>query len=80
MSEPGPVTRIVADPAVAFGEATVRGTRIWVALVAGLLADGAWVEDLLAEYPALTAEDVDACLAFQRDGAPAGAGVAEVEP
>lgn len=62
--------RIVADPTVAFGEATVRGTRIWVALVAGLIADGAATADLLAEYPALTEEDIAACLTHD----------AEVEP
>jgi uncharacterized protein (DUF433 family) len=80
VSEENPAPRIVADPAVAFGEATVHGTRIWVALVAGLIADGTRTEDLLAEYPSLTEEDVAACLAFQQEGPPAGAGPAEVAP
>ncbi len=56
--------RIVIDPAICFGKPTVRGTRIWVGLVLGLLADGMTVEGLLAEYPALTDEDVRACLDY----------------
>jgi uncharacterized protein (DUF433 family) len=56
--------RIVIDPAIAFGKPTVRGTRIWVGLVLGLLADGMTAAELLAEYPSLTEEDVRACLAY----------------
>lgn len=57
-----PGERIVWDPEIAFGEATVRGTRIWANLVLGLLADGATPEDLLFEYPSLSREDIDACV------------------
>ncbi len=57
--EPG----IVSDPAVAFGAPTVRGTRIWVDLVVGLLEDGATDEALMAEYPELTEGRIAACRA-----------------
>jgi uncharacterized protein (DUF433 family) len=56
--------RIVIDPQVCFGKPVVRGTRIWVGLVLGLLADGATKEDVLLEYPQLVADDVHACLAY----------------
>lgn len=56
--------RIVIDPQVCFGKPVVRGTRIWVGLVLGLLADGATREEILEEYPQLVADDVRACLAY----------------
>ena len=42
----------------------VRGTRIWVGLILGLLADGMTHEELLADYPQLTEEDLRACLGY----------------
>ncbi|HMK97580.1 MAG TPA: DUF433 domain-containing protein [Acidimicrobiales bacterium] len=56
--------RIEVDPAVSFGKARVKGARIWVALVLGLLADGMNEQDVLREYPQLTEADVRACLAY----------------
>jgi uncharacterized protein (DUF433 family) len=56
--------RIVIDPQVCLGRPVVRGPRIWVGLVLGLLADGATKEDVLQEYPQLFADDVHACLAY----------------
>ena len=56
--------RITIDPNVCFGTPTVRGTRIWAGLILGLLADGMTVDEILAEYPALTDDDIRACLAF----------------
>ena len=45
--------RIDIDPTVCFGRPRVRGTRIWVALVLGMMADGMSVAEILAEYPAV---------------------------
>jgi uncharacterized protein (DUF433 family) len=59
----GPGELIVSDPSVAFGEATIRGTRIWVTLILGLLAEGVLREELLREYPSLSQEAIDACTA-----------------
>jgi uncharacterized protein (DUF433 family) len=56
--------RIVIDPQVCSGKPVVRGTRIWVGLVLGLLAEGATKEEVLQKYPRLVAEDVHACLAY----------------
>ena len=41
----------------------VRGTRIPVATIAGLLAEKVTVQDVLQHYPQLTAQDVQACRA-----------------
>lgn len=56
--------RIAIDPNVCFGEPRIRGTRIWVGLILGFLADGWSIDEILADYPALTDEDIRACLAF----------------
>jgi uncharacterized protein (DUF433 family) len=59
--------RIVLDPAILAGKPVIRGTRLSVEFVIGLLADG-WSEaDLAANYPGLSHEDVLACLAYARD-------------
>ena len=42
----------------------MRGTRIPVTMVVGLLAENVTVEGVLALYPQLTAQDVRACQAY----------------
>lgn len=54
--------RITLDPDICNGRPVVRGTRIAVQTVLGFLGAGDSVKDVLAEYPALTREDVQACL------------------
>jgi uncharacterized protein (DUF433 family) len=59
--------RIVLEPAVLAGRPVIRGTRLSVEYVVGLLAGG-WTEaDIVANYPGLSHEDVQACLAHDRD-------------
>jgi uncharacterized protein (DUF433 family) len=59
--------RIALDPAVLAGKPVVRGTRLSVEFVIGLLADG-WSEaDVFANYPGLSREDITACLNYARD-------------
>lgn len=59
--------RIVTDPAVLAGKPVIRGTRLAVDFVIGLLADG-WSHDEIArQYPGVTQEDIAACLAYARD-------------
>ncbi|MGJ0510369.1 MAG: DUF433 domain-containing protein [Methylocystis sp.] len=59
--------RITLDPDVLAGKPVVRGTRLSVEFIIGLMADG-WSEaDILRNYPSLTREDVAACLAYARD-------------
>jgi len=59
--------RITLDPAVLVGKPVIRGTRLSVEFVIGLMADG-WNEaEIFANYPGLTREDLTACLAYARD-------------
>ena len=62
--------RITADPSIMAGAPTIRGTRITVSAVLGQLAAGSTVEELLADYPSLTREDVHASLAFAAESMP----------
>jgi len=50
------------DPAICNGRPAVKGTRITVQTVIEFLAAGDSVDDVLEEYPALTREDVLACM------------------
>ena len=56
--------RISLDPAVCHGKACVKGTRIPVSLVLGMLASGDSVDEILGDYPSLQREDIQACLAY----------------
>lgn len=59
--------RLSLDPDVRFGKPCVRGTRISVGDVLGFLASGMTVQEVIEDYPPLTADDVLACLAFAAD-------------
>ena len=56
--------RIEVNPAVCHGTPVVRGTRVLVAQLLGALAGGDSIEDVLADYPSVTAEDLSAVFAF----------------
>lgn len=56
--------RITADPKIFGGKPIVRGLRISVETIVSLLAQGETVEAILDDYPGLTREDVQACLAY----------------
>jgi uncharacterized protein (DUF433 family) len=57
-------SRVVADHRIMGGVPCVRGTRIPVAVIVGLVAQGRTVQEILADYPTLTADDVRAALEF----------------
>ena len=61
------MNRIVIDPDICNGQPTIRGTRIAACTVLEFLAAGDAVEDVLAEYPALTREDVLACIGLSSE-------------
>jgi len=59
--------RIRLDPKVLVGKPVIRGTRLSVEFVIGLMADG-WSEaEILGNYPGISHEDLLACLAYARD-------------
>jgi uncharacterized protein (DUF433 family) len=49
------------------GKPCIRGTRMTVTDVLEYLASGMTKEEILADFPDLTAEDIRACLAFAAD-------------
>ena len=56
--------RITFDPAVMGGKACIRGLRVTVRTVVGLLAAGRSHEEILKAYPYLEREDIDQALAY----------------
>jgi uncharacterized protein (DUF433 family) len=56
--------RIAVDTNICFGKPCIRGTRIWVSLILDFLANGMPLEEILAEYPQLTREDIRAAIAY----------------
>lgn len=56
--------RIAADPEVMAGVPCLRGTRIPLATVVGMVAEGLSVEEILADFAQLEGEDVREALRF----------------
>lgn len=56
--------RIVVNPQIFGGKPIIRGLRIAVEHVLGMLAAGDQPETILREYPFLEREDIQACLLF----------------
>lgn len=56
--------RISIDPKVMVGKPVIKGTRLTVEFILGLLAQGVSIEQILNEYHGLTYADVQACLLF----------------
>ena len=46
------------------GEPVIRGTRVTLRTVLASLAEGATVDEILADFPSVSAEDVQAVIAF----------------
>jgi uncharacterized protein (DUF433 family) len=59
--------RIKRDPKVMLGKPVIVGTRITVEHILRYLAAGDTVEQLLANYPQLTGEDIRAAQAYAAD-------------
>ena len=64
MSRDELLQRIWIDPARCGGKPCIRGHRIWVSLILDLLAAGDSVANILSDYPGLTREDIQACIAY----------------
>ncbi len=58
------IDRICISPDVCHGKPAIRGTRVLVANILGSLGSGEPVEEVLADYPGLTREDIFAALQF----------------
>jgi uncharacterized protein (DUF433 family) len=58
------IPRITFNPQQCGGRPCIRGMRIRVSDVLGMLADGVSQETILEDFPDLEAEDISACLQF----------------
>jgi len=56
--------RIVRDPGICGGEPVFKGTRVTLRTVLASLADGDSPEEILADFPSLKMEHVQAAIAF----------------
>ena len=56
--------RITFDPKVMGGKPTIRGMRVTVGTLVGLLASGHTTEEILRSYPYLEREDIQQALAY----------------
>ena len=64
MNEQTLLDRIVVNPEIFGGKPIIRGLRVAVEHVLGMLAAGETPETILKEYPFLEREDLQACLFF----------------
>ena len=58
------LAHITRDPRVCGGEPVIAGTRVTLRTILASLAEGTGTEEILADFPTLTAEDVRAVVAF----------------
>ena len=56
--------RITRNPEVMVGKPVIRGTRLTVGFIIGLLGHGMTVEEILEEYSHISREDILACLRY----------------
>ena len=65
--------RVSVNPAVCHGKACVRGTRVLISVILDNIAAGVDRPEILASYPSLRPEDIDAALAYAAELAREGA-------
>jgi len=56
--------RVTFDPTVMGGKPCIRGMRVTVGTIVGLLASGYSTQDILRAYPYLEADDITAALTY----------------
>ncbi len=59
--------RIIVDSEILVGKPVIKGTRLAVEFIIELLANGWSNDDILKNYPGVTAEDILACLSYASD-------------
>lgn len=60
-------TRIMIDPNIRSGKPIIRGMRITVYDILTMLSDGMKFDEIIADFPQLTADDIYASLAYAAD-------------
>lgn len=56
--------RITADPGICHGKPCIKGTRIMVAVILDNLAEGMAADEIAAQYPPLTPDDVRVAIGY----------------
>ena len=56
--------QIIRDPQINGGEPTLQGTRVPVRTVLASLAEGAWIDEILADFPTIQEAHIRAVVAF----------------
>ena len=64
MTENQMLERIMMDPQKMVGKPVIKGTRLTVEFILGLLAHGATIDEIKEEYQGITTDDIRACLLF----------------
>jgi uncharacterized protein (DUF433 family) len=64
MTQPAWRDRVTSDPSICHGKACIRGTRIPVSVVLDNLAAGLTPDGIVANYPSLRLEDVQAAMQY----------------
>ena len=59
-----PFDRITVDPNVMNSRACIRGMRVQVSLILGLVANGMTTEEIIKAYPYIEPEDISQCLRY----------------
>jgi uncharacterized protein (DUF433 family) len=55
---------ITVDPNICHGKACIKGTRVMVSIILDNLAAGLTADEILAEYPSVSHEDVQASIGY----------------
>jgi uncharacterized protein (DUF433 family) len=58
--------RISIDPKVCHGKPCIKGTRIMVSNVLAAISEGLSTEEILKDFPGITADDISACVDFSK--------------
>lgn len=61
------IKRIIIDPNIMAGKPIIKGTRLTVEHILGLLAEGVSSNEILQDYPHLNQKDIFACIAFAKE-------------
>lgn len=56
--------RITINPDILVGKPIIKGTRLAVEFIIDLLAQGWSIDEILRNYPGITAADIQACLSY----------------
>jgi uncharacterized protein (DUF433 family) len=55
---------IIVDPQICHGQACIKGTRVLVSVILDNLAAGQTAEEIVAEYPGVSKEAINAAIAY----------------